>query len=219
MGDFDAVIDGALKDPFEMTALLRVAKQAGLGKKAVASVIWQRAIGVVGGPEIPDPQLLLTFMQTHERSLKLVLGKQHLAALMDIYDGLQIVRRTPIPAGKPAPATTLEKFEDVTGTGISQASSRLFAVQSGRLGKNWMAVDWSARLFNRLSKRRQAALWEEALFDIDVARDLAKTRHNLYVPLPVKRRLNGYLFNMGFGRFDDKLGYDERKEIPPIPEF
>ena len=119
--------------------------------------------------------------------------------MRNIYVGVEIVGKTPIPGGQPLATGPLEEFERATGTGISQLSSRVFAVQSGRLGHKWMAIDLGSRLANRWGQKKADALMYEALFGEEIARDLSLFGKSKTSIPAVEKRINGYIFNLGLG--------------------
>jgi len=208
---FDSMLDAAIKDPSKMRTLFRSVERLGYDRAPLASVIWQRAMSKI--PEVQPGQLppmaqFKKFIEVNEKSLRIALGRRHLTDLKNIYVGVEVVGRTPVPAGQPLSSGALEALEKTAGTGLSQLSSRIFAVQSGRLGHKWMAVDLGSRLANKWGHRKANALMYEALFNSRMASDLAMFGRTKNPNAKLKKRIDGYLFNMGLG---DGINLEDEK--------
>lgn len=217
----EQMIERAIKDQRFARFLVNTARRTD-HQDALTASVWESAykqLGVADGQQ-PNPARLRQWMLDNERSLRMMLSSRHFSALRDVYEAVSIVQRTPTPQGVASPVGPLEKLEEVTGTGVPQISSRIFAAQSGRVSYRYNAVDALARFFNRFTKNRQNALLTEALFDESLARDLAMAQGTSKIPKDLEQRLNGWLFTVGLpdlpdSRFIDVPGIGPQEILEP----
>jgi hypothetical protein len=208
--DPDTVIDAALKDPRKMQALVDSSMKAGLGKRPVASIIWQRAIQKISNGTEPTPEQLLKFITDNRRSLNVALSKRHAENLRYIYEALEIISRVGAPKGSVEPFSAPDKLRDITGISVPQAASRTYAYSAGLIGKRHMMFESAMRLYGKIAGRRAKALMKEALYDEQIARDIRSLMESPSLERSQKlqsmpeARLNAALFTMGFGDQEDQ---------------
>ena len=78
------------------------------------------------------------------------------------------------PRGAPAP-TPADQMRQTLGTDIPQFWSRIFAVASGRVGKNYMGMEIFNRFLNTVSKGHFVKIMKQAIYDPAFAKTLAGT--------------------------------------------
>ena len=197
-GDAKELIRRGVRNENTAKFLLRTARQNKREDVLVASV-WEEAYKQLGISEstLPDPVALERWMLANEGNLKIMIGAEHFKNIRNVYKALSLVRQTDVPLGKAPPTGPLEHLEDLTGTGIPQISSRIFAAESGRVSYRYNAIDAAARLLNRLSKRRQNAVLFEVLTNKGLARDLAMAQRMQRVTPQMEKRMRSWLFGMG----------------------
>jgi hypothetical protein len=179
-GDPEAMIEAALRDLRKMNALVTASQSAGLGRRPVASLVWQRAIGLAAKDGEPTPDQLLKFIKSHRQSLNIALGETHAKNLRLIYEASEIFSRVSTPSG------SVEPFR-----------------------KRHMMFESAMRFYGRFAGRKAKALMKEALYDENIARDIQRlmetpslTRSQKLQSLP-EQRLNAALFTMGLGESKD----------------
>lgn len=221
--DPQALIDRAIKNPVFMDEVLKGVKGTD-AEPALRRAVWETVID--GTPDQID-----AFLRDNSKSLKKVFTKQHLSDIKDIVKAGRMHARTPAPRGRGGLPTPLEVVEREIGQGMGQIGSRAFAVASGRIGRMWMAVDFASRFIRGRSLIETERLFQEALYDPEVARDLADMiTHKINIPeerlgpmakragmskrqfeklvQPSKqaqaRRLNTRLFVLGYGPSEEQ---------------
>ena len=90
---------------------------------------------------------------------------------------------------------------------LNQVGSFIFVAKSGRTFWRYIGVDLLARFMKGYSSTESARLLEEALYDPEVARDLATVFAGKRLPALVAKRLNTWLLAVGGGQ-------DDRLEVP-----
>jgi hypothetical protein len=173
-GNPTEMVDAALSDPIGMRALIRASESAGLRRDPVKSLVWERAIDTISPTGMPSPSGLGAFLRANQKTLRILYNDspEHLRKLNDIYFALEVINRTPVPTGAAQASGVIGRVEQYVGTGIAQASSRVFAVQSGRTGRVYPFIDGAVRFLDRMSKRKADALMKQAIFDPKIADDV-----------------------------------------------
>lgn len=213
-GDYMEVIGMSLKDPRKMKALVQAAEDAGLSEEAIANAVWEQALEEFPEIGLAGPEGIGKFLSKYRRSLNIALGEGHVKALENIHQALIAVNRTPLPQGSGMSPSQLSELEQRFGTSIPSALNRGYAMQSGRVQEQWLIAEWGIKLLDRTTKRKADALMRQALFDRNVAQDLNKIIIINNIPKPIERRLNTYLFNLGFGGLagDLETAMDKKSE-------
>lgn len=202
----DEIIPRALRNPTLMREVANTARRTGNEKALIASV-WEQAMGNIDATNpLPDPKQLLSWINMNERTLRMALPADHLRAIRDVYKGLEIIGRTPLPQGAPEAIGALDKMERFAGTSVSQMASRVFAAESGRVSYRYNAVDALARFANRLTKRQFNKVMAQALFDPELAKDLANMQRVKEISPAQLRRMNGWLFTLGLPNLEEENG-------------
>lgn len=193
----ESVIDSAVKDPRKMDQVVNSLRGNPEALNALKRHIWDSAANL-NGKELGD------FLTTFDKSLKRALGPTHYGDLVTISKARQMMDRMPEPKGQGYSPNPLKDIEQSIGMGIPQIGSRVFAVESGRTSARYMITDAFGRFMRGRSQARSEALLKEALYNPEVARDLATMTHMSKVPHVIARRLYVRLFNLGQGTRDDQ---------------
>jgi hypothetical protein len=202
----DEIVPRALRNPVLMREVANTARRTG-NQDALTAAIWDQAMGNLDTTNpLPDPKHLLRWIQMNERTLRMAMPPEHLQAIRDVYKGLEIIGRTPMPQGAPEAIGALDKAERFAGTSVSQMASRVFAAESGRVSYRYNAVDALARFANRLTKRQFNKVMAQALFDKDLAKDLANMQRVKEISPAQLRRMNGWLFTIGLPSLEEENG-------------
>lgn len=99
-------------------------------------------------------------------------------------------------------ADTLTGVEENLGSGVNQIGSRLFAAESGRTSWRYVGMDLLSRFMRSRTRRESARLIEEALYNGELAKDLADALRIKSERPAVARRLNSWLFAIGANEGD-----------------
>ena len=202
----DEIVPRALRNPRLMLEVTNTARRTG-NQEALTAAIWDQALRHVDEANpLPDPRQLERFIADNERTLRMALSPDHLRNIRNVYQGLEIMGRTPMPQGQTMNVGALDQLEAFTGTGIPQISSRAFAAASGRVSFRYNVIDGLARFANRVSKRQFDKLMTQALFDPELARDLASMQAGRAVSPAQMRRMNAWLFNLGIPNVEEQDG-------------
>jgi hypothetical protein len=183
------VLQAALKDERLMRQIVfRLSPDA---RKGLSRYVWDAALSEKGN--------------VSESTLKLVLGPDHYKNVQDIQAALEIAGRMSRPAGSAVENTALGSMEKFLGMGLPQLGSRLFAYQSGRVGGRFVLLDSALRFLRGRILTHQAAMMKEAIYDPEVARDIAalirvrgdKKSLGEKLSIGLVKRLNTRMFTMG----------------------
>ena len=183
----------ALRTPRVMNTLLRSVRGDEAAMAALRRHVWDAAA------DLPADELA-SFTAEHRRALSRIFPPRHMANLDRIQRARTMIERVPPPQGRAAAGESgVTRLGKRLGTGVPQAQSRLFAATSGRTSYRYIAGDMLARFFQRRSEVQRQALFREALYNPEVAEDLAA----MVGPGDPRvygfraRRLNAWLFNIG----------------------
>ena len=91
----------------------------------------------------------------------------------------------------------MQGIERAIGTGINQVASRAVAAESGRTSWRMVGLDLFGRFSRSHSRAEAARLMEEALYNHDVAKDIANSFVGKRVDPATAKRLNTWLFTVG----------------------
>ena len=201
----EGVIAGAVRDPRLMRNLVSSVRGEPDAMMALRRHVWDTAI------DLP-PDRLRTFMRENGLSLRQVLSRRHMMDLDRIQRARAMIANSVAPGGgAPRPMDAVTRLGDVLGTPAPQIESRTFTAASGRTSFRWVANMMLVRFMRQRSLAAREALFREALYNPEVARELAAMTMVGRVPAARARRLNIWLFNAGLGttRGDDRPGRGE----------
>lgn len=184
----EQVINNAIKDPRKMAQLLKSIKPE--AKQALKRQIW-------GEMEAADAAQLGGYLKNNEKTLRMALGSNHYNDLVTIQKARAMMDVTNAPAGRPVDPNYLAALEKNLGMGVNQISSRVFAVKSGRTSPRFVGIDMLSRFLRGQSQNQTAALFENALYDPRVARELVDEFTAPIKKAKPNKRLKAYLFNLG----------------------
>ena len=185
LGSVDEYVNAALADSKVMSNITdRIIKDG-------AEEVWVKSIlenltkirkpegiqkGFIEPKEITSMQ---NWLKTNSKSLETLfekLGptyKNHLENIKAIVGGFE--RANFVPASKGSPALTPEQqTKKVLGVNIPTLWSRIFAVQSGRVGKNYTAMEVFNRLANTVGGNHFDKLMKKAIYDPEFAKAMSK---------------------------------------------
>jgi hypothetical protein len=165
----------------------------------------EAASGTMAGA---DPQKFLAYLVGYEKPLTKVLGKQHYDDLLTVGDAFL---RANIYSGVRGRGKEFEGFLNKVaseiGTTIPSISTRLIAIGENRIGAKSSAAWFLSRAISSRQQQLMDKLFEKAIFDKDIAKDLAKQHESLtdetleagtaIIPKDEINRIKGYLFQMG----------------------
>lgn len=189
-GPPDALIDAAVRDPRRMGQLLGSLRKNEEALTALRRNVWNMAADG-SAEEIAD------FVNRFQPSLRLLFSPQHLGNLRRIQRARAMLQRTPAPSGQGYQPNPLAAVEGGIGMGVPQLASRVFAVESGRTSARYVTTDALGRFLRGRSQAASEALLKEALYDPEVAKDLAAVAFDRAGKADVSRRLNARLFSLG----------------------
>jgi hypothetical protein len=221
----DQVVEMALTKPKLLDRLIKDVKKISIREDnpelfkefqgvLVNKLLTQSRTGV-GAPEAPsgtmagaDPQKFLAYLIGYEKPLTKVLGKQHYDDLLTVGDAFL---RANIYSGVRGRGKEFEGFLNKVaseiGTTIPSISTRLIAIGENRIGAKSSAAWFLSRAISSRQQQLMDKLFEKAIFDKDIAKDLAKQHENLtdetleagtaIIPKDDVNRIKGYLFQLG----------------------
>ena len=184
----EQVIDQALKSPRLMVQLKRNLSPDGVS--ALKRRVFNRAT-------TGSTNDLLIHLEENFSAIEALLGKEHTDNIVMILSARVINERVPLPSGRGIKFSPLDIIETQLGQGLPQVGARLFALQSGRIGARFVALDFGLRLLRGRSLLTFDELMNEALFDPKVAKDLAAAYISKSPGRGLKSRLGSRLSETG----------------------
>lgn len=213
----EAFIQGAIKDPRAMAALVTQARQLG-ALPAVQRAVWEQ---VLPGGHV-DPDKILNFLKENKRSLPLVFTADHIAALNTVAKAAAIEGRLAGPTGLSGSNGSLSNIENAVGMKLTTALSRIFNVKAGRLGVPYTVGETLIRVGSKQFETLQNKALQEMLVNPQMARDLATATATATIPKPVMTRLRSNMILLGMppamGGFQPPYAYDDPRGKTYVPE-
>lgn len=184
------VIAAAVKEPRKMAQLANRLRQTPGALDALRRNVWDSVANAT-------PTEMRAFLRDNAKSLRHVLTPDHFRHLNTIMRAGEMAARVPKASGRGYEVNSLAGVESALGTGMNQIGSRIFAAQSGRTSWRYIGLDLAGRFLRGFSQQEAARLLEEALYNPDVARDLANVMHTKRTAPAVAKRLNTWLLTVG----------------------
>ena len=184
------VITAAVREPRKMAQLAGRLRKSPGAIDALQRNVWDTVAGA-------SPTEMRKFLRDNSKSLRHVLTPNHFRYLNTIMAAGEMAGRVPKPAGRGYQPNSMQGVENALGTGMNQIGSRVFAAQSGRTSWRYVSLDLAGRFLRGFSQQESARLLEEALYNPDVARDLASVFYQKRTTPEVAKRLNTWLFTVG----------------------
>ena len=202
--DVDKLLTAAIKQPAlmkQINARLKTADEKEALRRSVAKIMFE-----VNDPAL-NPAVFKQFLESNKSSLNSVYSVDHKNNLNIIADAYAINARTPMPQG--IGATTPGVVQEATqqmGMSIPSIMSRFYAAESGRTSVRYIASDIFGRFILTKGKQRADALFYEAMFDPNIAKDYARFATDKVENKLITKKLNGYLFNLGYPSDEENQG-------------
>jgi hypothetical protein len=159
------------------------------GKRAFRRHVWDQ---VADEP----PENIEAFIRNNRNVLGRVFDPEHLKALETIQKARYRTGFTNEPEGMHYEPGLLRNIERRLGQKIPVAMSRFYAFKTGRMDPAYLMTDIIARSLQGRSRAHAEDVFKQALYDKNIAREMALTAKG--VPFTVQRmaRLNGWLVNL-----------------------
>lgn len=186
-------VEQTIKDAMASPRLMGSLSKRVKGTEAEGALA-RAVFGQVADAPLPEMRRFLTGNKT---ALQIALTPKHVQDLEAIMVASEQMARTSMPAGRGYDPNALADVEKRLGTGMNQISSRIFAAQSGRTSWRYIALDLLSRFWRGHSQQETSSLLNEALYNPQVARDVAEM---LTVPGTRResaKRLNTWLLQIG----------------------
>lgn len=152
---------------------------------------------------------MTNFLNDGEVVLRQVLGDKHFNNLRVINRGMRVIEGEPPLPGRGIETDPLAAVKGFLGVNAPQLASRIYQINAGFIGKNYIAADLFGRFFANRALRQTDAVFTEALYDADIAEQLAQiTFVRNQLPAFKTNKLNVFLANIGF----DPVGEESRAQ-------
>ena len=194
----EAVIDQAIRNPARMKRLMQALKSQE-ARDAIARQVWNDALAS------PNPT---EFLKRNGLSLKYALGDRYDVALR-LARAIEKNALVPRPGGQAMDTNPVAAVENVLGTGLNQISSRVFAAKSGRTSTRWVLTDLAGRAFRAMSADAARKTLQRAIYDPQIAIDLANAIEGRMMSEPAAKRLYTFLISNGLLAVENRV--DQRE--------
>ena len=192
----DQFISDALKNPKKLQSLLRSVKGVPEARAALKRAAW------AGASQIQDPGEMFRYISANEDALSRILSPEHVRNLKDIQIARAIATAVEKTGGQPLTSDPFLGFEGATGITVDSASNRLLQMHMRQIGMKYLVSNFIARYIRRYTRNHFDNSMREALYDADLAKDLALFTSPRLTLRPAwqdkgARRINSRLFNLG----------------------
>jgi hypothetical protein len=186
-----AAVDSALSDWRVARTMKNSVRNDPRADAALTRAVWERL------PDPMDAAAVQKFVTDNKRSLDILLTPKHLADIDTIVKAATIEGRAPFPKGAAEqPKSIADKVGTFAGISIPSFLSRIRSMAQGRTGGPYTLTDIGLQAFSKFSTREVEAAWKEALFNPNVARDVASIVSGKGTK-PIISRLHNYLLTVG----------------------
>lgn len=193
------VIEAAIREPRKMAQLTSVLKRDPEALNGLRRHIWDRTTD-------GKAQDILSFVERNEAGLKMLFRQPHLKAIKDIAAARLMLERVPVPSGSAYQARPLEAVEKLIGQGVPQLSSRVFALQSGRVQKGYLYIDTLVRGLRGRAQTSADDAFRAALYDPEVAKAMLEAINTGKLKPETAKRLQARMFAIGATAVDGEKG-------------
>ena len=160
-----------------------------------------------------------SWLDKNSKSLEILFKKvgykNHLENIKAIVSGFE--RANFVPASKGAPALTPEQqTKSILGVNIPTLWSRIFAVQSGRVGVKYTGMEVFNRLINTVGLNHFNKLMKKAIYDPEFAKAMSKAVDGGKFTINEQKQIYGFLAKLngtiGIASEDGAEGSSVQKE-------
>ena len=200
--DMDKFIANAITQPSLMAKIsnrLKTPNEKDALRTSVAKVIFE-TMDVVNNPDS-----LKQFLIKNDKSLRYVFTPEHRENLNIIADAYKMALRTGAPLGtSEQPPSMVKEFQGAFGISPAAVMSRFYNVKRGVTSMQYIFTDMMGRFFMFHGKKKSEELFKQSMFNPDLAKTMADYS-KIEVEDPIlRKKLNGFLFNMGYPNFEEE---------------
>ncbi|WOF74128.1 hypothetical protein QMT40_001775 [Parvibaculaceae bacterium PLY_AMNH_Bact1] len=189
----ERAVQDALKDNRLLKSLMRSVRGDSAALGALRRHVWDSTISLT-------PKDQRKFLDANAAAINRVFGNgSHVRNLRTVLEAREMLARVPDPSGVGVNPDPLKNIGDALGQSPKQIASRAFAVRSGRTSARIEAIDVLGRFLQGRRRAVSEDLWRQALYDPQVAKDLAAVVHQGELSPVIEQRLRAYLLNAGSG--------------------
>lgn len=185
----EQVVSDAIKNPRLMRQLTNRLRGDDEALESLRRHVWDDIVS-------NDARTMRTNIEANEKALTVVLGKSHMNNIDTIIKAREMIERVPVPTGAELTAGPLQAVEKQIGMGMPAVASRIYAIESGRIGARYMMTEMFSRFMRGQSAQEIERLLDTALYDPEIAKDLANAI-KFPASKPAKNRMKKHLFNLG----------------------
>lgn len=164
----DALIDEAIRNPGVASRLMSRLRNDDPAVNGLRAAVWERI-------PFDDPAKTVQFLDANQKALGAIFDPAHLGNARFIAEARAMANRVPAPDGISPEQVPFRALEERLGMKLPQVGTRLYAVQSGRVGKVYPAIETAMNFVRGRTKRQLDEIWQQALYDPAVAKNLAET--------------------------------------------
>lgn len=195
----DQVLNDAVQNPKKMRQLLSFVSGDEEAKNAMKRIVWENASNGTSADTVK-------FMAQNEKSLAVLFDKKQLRDMYDVSLMKAVSEAVKPPSGAALsdvelPAV-LRAVENITGMKIPQFGTRLYALNSGRVAKEYIAMEAAISALRSTGRLQAEAIWKDALYDPDLARDLANAVIYKDFKKETAKKIGGRVFALGLPYVD-----------------
>lgn len=199
-GNYDQIVDAALQSPRLMAQVTNRLRGNPDVMKAWQRQLWTKASG---GTEAELEAML------QNPAMRQAMSKEHMDALGDIFAASKMVTSAGRMPSRAINMDTYTPIKEQTGSSIDSIASKLWAVANNRVGHVWLVTNLGGGAFRAQSRNAFRRVVQEALYDPNVAKNLAESFRDTSAISPASNKLRTYLFNAGYDLHGDE---DEQPE-------
>jgi len=186
----DKILNDALKSPIKMRQLHSLVSRDADASSGLRRTLWDKA---TSGTSIDTAK----FVINNRKSLDVVFSPQHMADIEDVTLMRAMVESVKTPKGTAYIPRPLDELERIMGMKIPQASTRWYALKTGRVAKSYLLFDIGRGILYGKAKTNVESLLRNALYDPQVARTLSESFDVGTITKKAANRLGARAFALG----------------------
>ena len=189
------VLSDALESPSRMLLLKSFIKNDEAAIGSLKKFAWDKAIQ-------GTPDAISEYVRSHRKTLIMLFGPEHFQNIDDVVSMRKMLAITDTPKGKAYIPGPLDKIEEAIGMPIPQIATRIYAFKTGRLSTSYLIPEILRNVVYKKGIRHAEALFREALYDPNVAKEMAEAVRIRGMPIKRANRLQGRLAALGLPYID-----------------
>lgn len=167
----EALIDEAVRSHAIASRLVIRLRGDKAALNGLRQAVWERM-------PLGDPDATIRFLVDHKRSLDAIFEPNHIADLRMIAQARAMASTVHPPTGKPIETSPFAGIEKAIGSTLPSLAASARAVRMGRSGLAYEVPARGLQWWRAMTNARADKVWQQALYDPDVARAILHAQNS-----------------------------------------